>query len=95
MFISNSSDSLGVVVSLSQWSGQTTETNLRKLTVVIPIIQLQNILKVHLKRSKFLTANISMDAVDAFCRYTWYTSLLGAKFFQEKVGLDKFFRQNF
>ena len=33
-----------------------------------------------------------MDAVDAFYQYT---SLLGAKCFQRRVGLDKFFRQNF
>ena len=40
----------------------------------------------------FSTANVSIDAVDAFYQYT---SRLGAKCFQQKAGLDKFLRQNF
>ena len=40
----------------------------------------------------FSTANVSMDAVGALCQYTFR---LGAKCFQRRVGLGKFFRQNF
>ena len=39
----------------------------------------------------FSTANISLDAVGAFRQYT---SRLGAKCFQRRLGLDKFFQQN-
>ena len=33
-------------------------------------IELQNILKVHFKSCMFSTANISIDAVDAFCQFS-------------------------